>query len=116
MKTPCIKISQYKSQAKKKKIPIVISTISLLVPYPNKFVVVCICIVIFCGGLNFFFVSCGLGLGIFQISWGPSVLGVLISFLGEGARPFCSIKPSMTNHVNSRTVDSKIMFHVMCAC
>ena len=38
----------------------------------------------------------------------PSVLGDLISFLGEGARPFSSIKPSMTNHINSRIVNSKL--------
>ena len=63
MKTPCIKNSEYKFQAKKKKI----YNFSLLVPYPIKFVVVCICIVIFhgiysplptyivfCGGLKFF--------------------------------------------------------------
>ena len=29
--------------------------------------------------------------------------------LGEGARPFFSIKPSMTNHVNSRIVYCKII-------
>ena len=40
--------------------------------------------------------------------------GVLISLLGEGARPFSSIKPSMTNCVNSRTVDGKIIC-LMCA-
>ena len=69
LKTSCIKNSECKSQAKKKKkIQIVISTISHLVPSPNKFVVVCICIIIFLGlyspqdfllwGANFFFVSC----------------------------------------------------------
>ena len=32
--------------------------------------------------------------------------------VGLGDRSFSSIKPSMTNHVNSRIVDGKIMFHV----
>ena len=40
--------------------------------------------IFFCGGLNFFSVSCSSELGIFQISWGPSVVGDLISLLGEG--------------------------------
>ena len=91
LKTSCIKNSKYKSQAKKinKKNDSDCNfyNFSLLVPYPNKFVVVCICIVIFhgmnspqatniffCGGLNFFFVSWSQRLGIFQISSGPSVL------------------------------------------
>ena len=85
--------------------------------------VVCICIVIFhgihslypqkvfCGGLIFFFRILRFGPGNI---WGPSVLGVLVSFLGEGARPFCSIKPSMNNHVNTRTVDSKIICVMSC--
>ena len=84
LKTPCIKNSEYKSQVKKKKKknPIVISTIShfwspfiiITPPYPQ---------IIFLWRLNFF-VCCSQGLRIFQISWGPSVLGVLISFYGEG--------------------------------
>ena len=52
-------------------------------------------------------------MGKFQISWGPSVLvGPNFFFGREGARPFSSIKPPITNHVNSRIVDGKIMFHV----
>ena len=41
--------------------------------------------------------------------------GELISFLGEEARPFSSIKPSMTNHVNSNIVDCKIIYF-LCVC
>ena len=102
---------------------------SLLVPYPNKFVVVCICIInfhgiftslptniFFVGGAKFFFVSCSKGLGIFQISWGPSLLGGPNFLFGiGGTRPFSSIKPSITNHVDSKTVDGKIICF-MCAC
>ena len=102
LKTLCIKNSEYKSQAKnpKKHDPDCnFYNFSLFVPYPNKFVVVFICIVIFHGiyspiptnifflwQAKFFFVSCSQGLGIFQISWGLSVLGVPISFLGEGGQ------------------------------
>ena len=39
-------------------------------------------------------------------------LGHLLCFCGREARPFSSIKPSTTNHVNSRIVDEKIMFDV----
>ena len=50
LKTPCIKNSEYKSQAKKKKDSNCnFYNFSLLVPQPNKFVVVCICIFIFHG-------------------------------------------------------------------
>ena len=99
---------------------------SLLVPYPNKFLVVCICIVIFhgiysplttniffCGGIIFFSVPCSQGLRIFQISWGPSVFGGSNFLFERGARPFSSIKPSMTTHVNSRTVDGKIIYFIV---
>ena len=53
LKTPCTKSSEYKSQAKrktnkqKKDSDCKFYNFSLLVPYPNKFVVVCICIVVF---------------------------------------------------------------------
>ena len=33
----------------------------------------------------------------------------------RGARPSASIKPSMTNHANSRIADGKIIYF-MCAC
>ena len=77
-KTSCIKNSEYKSQAKKKKNDSNCNfyNFSLLVPYPNKFVVVCICIIIlhgiynpqptnifYCGGLIFFFHILQLGAG-----------------------------------------------------
>ena len=65
--------------------------VSLFVPYPNKFLVVCLCILIFHG------IYSPAQLQIFFLYWGE-----LISFLEEGARPFSSIKPSMTNHVNLR--------------
>ena len=38
--------------------------------------------------------------------------GDIISFLGEGAKTFSLIKASMTKHVNSRTVDGKIICFV----
>ena len=41
--------------------------------------------------------------------------GELICFLGEGVTPVSSIKPSVTNHVNSRIVDGKIICF-MCVC
>ena len=68
---------------------------SLLIPYPSKFLVVCHCILIFHGTYlppptTNIFLYCG----------------KLISFLGGVARPFSSIKPSMTNHVNSLLVDN----------
>ena len=47
LKTSCIKNSEYESQAKKYMIRI--ARFSLLVPYPNKFLVLCICILIFHG-------------------------------------------------------------------
>ena len=88
LKTPCIKNSEYKSQAKKIDSDCNFYNFSLLVPYPNKFLVVYVCILIFHGiyspqptnvflwGTKFFVcVSCRQGLGRFQISWGPSVLG-----------------------------------------
>ena len=76
-------------QKKKKMIPIIISIISHFWSPKLKHLwyLVCICIFIFHGiysplptniflwGLNFVFVSCRKGLGIFQISWEPSVLG-----------------------------------------
>ena len=58
LKTPCMKSSEYKAQAKKKKkkkkekkndSDCNFYYFSLLVTYPNKFVVVCICIVILHG-------------------------------------------------------------------
>ena len=59
---------------------------------------------------------CSLGLGRFQISWGPFVLGRLSCLFGERrARPFYSMKLSMTNHVNSRIVDGKIICFI-CGC
>ena len=47
LKTPCMKNSEYQSQAKKSDSYCNFYNFLLLVPYPNKFVVVCICIVIF---------------------------------------------------------------------
>ena len=72
--------------------------LSLLVPYPNNFLVVCICICIFHGVYNplphlqifflwrakKFFVSCSQGLGKFQTSWGPSVQGGPNFLFGRG--------------------------------
>ena len=63
LKTPSIKNSKYKSQGKKNDSDCNFYNFSLLVPYPKKFVVVCICIVIFHGIYsplptnNFFFVG-----------------------------------------------------------
>ena len=105
---------------------VVISTISHLVPYPNNFLAVCICVLIFHGiystptpptnisfmGANFF-LSCSKGLGKFQISWGPLVLGGP-NFL-FGRKVFFSLKPSMANHVNLRKVNGKLICF-MCVC
>ena len=49
LKTPCIKNSDYKSQAKKNNSICNFYNFSLLFPYPNKSVVVCICISVFHG-------------------------------------------------------------------
>ena len=64
----------------------------------------------FCGGIIFFFflVFCSQGLVIFQISWRPSVLGIIIFFLGEGGQAIFFHKATNTYHVNSRTVDGKV--------
>ena len=44
------------------------------------------------------------------------MLGDRISFSGEGgAKPFSSIKLSMTNHIKSRVVDGNIICY-MCIC
>ena len=126
MKTPCIKNSEYKSQAKKKDRDCNFYNFSLLAPYPNKFLVVCICILIFHGIYSPFpqilfvedYIFCVLLLGPGKMSnllGSLYSLGDLISFLGEGDRLFSSIKPSMTNHVISRIVYGKIMCF-MCAC
>ena len=67
----------------------------LLVPYPNNFLVACLCILIFNGvyppptnivfvGLKKFFVSCSKRLGKFQTSCGPSVLGGTNIHFGRG--------------------------------
>ena len=80
--------------------------VSLLVPYPNKFLVVCLCILSFHDIHKYLFVYPQ----IFFLYWGE-----LKFFLGERARPFSSIKPSMTNYVNSRIVDGTIICF-MCIC
>ena len=49
LKTLCIKNSECKSQAKKNDSNCNFCNFSLLLPYPNKFLVVCICILIFHG-------------------------------------------------------------------
>ena len=101
---------------------------SLLVPYHNKFLVVGICILIFYGThyplptIFFFFVGayffvCLVPRGWEDFKFHGDLLywGDLISFLGEAARTFFSMEQSMTNHVNSRIVDGKIICF-MCAC
>ena len=94
LKTPFIKNSEHKSQIQiRGSLYFYLYFPWYIPPNPQIF---------FYGELKFVFVSCSKGLGIFQISWRPSVLGVLISILGEGARPFSSIRPSMANHVNSK--------------
>ena len=72
---------------------------SLFVPYPSNFMVVLDVLVSFFPMVytppthkyffvvvKIFFVSWSQGLGKFQVSWGPSVLGDLISILGDGGR------------------------------
>ena len=103
---------------------------SLLVPYPNNFLVVCICILIFHGIYSppsqptniFLWRAKNLLFDLYLGAWknsnflGPFRLGgTLFLFWQRGVRSFSSIKPSMTNHVNSRTVDDKIICF-MCAC
>ena len=63
------------------------------------------------------FLSCSQELGKFQISWGPFLLGGFnfLFWRGRWARPFSPIEPSMANHVNSRTVEGKIICF-MCVC
>ena len=83
LKTPCMKDSKYESQAKNDS-DCNFYSFSLLVSYPKKILVVCICILIFhgiyssqpqiyffCEGLIFFHV---LQLGPGKIFWGASVL------------------------------------------
>ena len=53
-----------------------------------------------------------MGLKVRQVALYSTTLWDLISILGEGARSFSSIKPSMTNPVNSSIADGKILFHV----
>ena len=112
----------------KKIIPIVISTIShFWSPYPNKFLVFCICILIFHGvysllPTNMFFWWTNFFLCLVARDWEDfKFLEDLlywerpIFFFGRGMLDhFLPIKQSMTNHVNSRTVDRKIICF-MCA-
>ena len=79
--------------------------VSLLIPYPNKFLVVCLCILIF----HDIYPPLPQP-QIFFVLWGTNIL-----FGRERARPFSSIMPSKTNHVNSRIVDGKIIYF-MCVC
>ena len=90
----CIENSEYESQIKKNDSNCNFYHFSLLVPHPNNFLVVCFCILIFNGiypppiniffvRLKVFFVSCSKGLGKFQISWGPSLLGRTNIFFGK---------------------------------
>ena len=52
----------------------------------------------------------------FKFLGGLLYWGDIIYFLGDGrAKPFLSIKSSMTNHINSRIVDGKIICF-MCVC
>ena len=109
---------EYKSQAKKI-FDYNFYNFSLLVPYPNNFLVVCICILIFHGIYSplptniflweTFFFRVLQGLGRFQISWRASVLGEPNFLFGRGELDhFFSIKPSMTN-------DGEIICFI-CAC
>ena len=118
LKIPCIKkgninLKQKKKKKKKEDSDCNFYNFSLLVHYRNKFVVVCIC-----NGINwakFFSYLVALGWEYFKFLGDFLYWGVLISFLGVRARPFSSIKPSVTNHLNSRTIDGKIICF-MCAC
>ena len=78
------------------------------IPPTNKYFFVC--------GAKFFLCVLQLGAGNISNFLGTFCImnGVLISSLGGGARPFSSIKPSITNQLNSRTVDGKIICF-MCA-
>ena len=95
--------------------------VSILVPTPYKFLLVCLCILVFHGiyhpppTTKIFLYLVAKGWENFKNSWGPSVLGETNILFGSEARPFSSIKPSMTNRVNSRIVEGKIICF-MCVC
>ena len=99
LKTLCVKNSEYESQAKKM-ILIVLSTISHFWSPTFTYFWQSVFLSLFSMVYNprypeiFLCACCSQELGRFQISWGPSVLGDLISFLRLGAKPFSSIKPS----------------------
>ena len=117
------KNNEYKSQAKKYSDCNFYNS-SLLVPYPNKFVVFVFVFSMvytppypqFCFFVFFIF-SCLVARDweYFRFLGDLLYWEILISFLERGARPFSSIKPSVTNHVDSKTVDGKIICF-MCAC
>ena len=90
-----------------------------LVPYPNNFLVVCICILFFHGVYstniflwrdNFFFLvlSC-------QISWSPSILGGPNFLFGRRGQAIFFHEAINNQSVNSRIVDGKIICS-MCTC
>ena len=96
LKISFTKNSEYKSQAKKNDSDCNFYNFWLLVPYPNKFVVVCICTVIFhgiyspqptdiifAGGLNFFLCLLARGWEYFIFLGDLLHWRVLICFLGE---------------------------------
>ena len=102
LKTPCIKNCDCKSQAKKKdSLQLQFPQFLLLLSYPNNFLVVCICIL------------------LFHVIYSPLptiiFCGDLTSILERDAGPFSSIKPSITYHVNPRKVDCKTICF-MCTC
>ena len=82
LKTPCIKIVNTNLKEKKQSFRLYFHNFSLLVPYRNKFVVVCICIVVFHGTYSplptiFFF---------FKFLGDLLYWGILIPLLREGGQ------------------------------
>ena len=110
-KTPCVKNSEYESQTSKMILtlistiphfwsPALTTYVSLyLYPYFPWYILPPPPTIFFSVGLKVFYISCSQGLG----AGGPVFL-----FGRRGIRPFSSIKPLLTSHVNSRIVEGKI--------
>ena len=129
LKTPYVKNSEHESQDLKQKNDSDCNfyNSSFFVPYHNNLLVVYICILIFhgiyspltkkifCRGRGTFLCLVATSWEDFKFVGNLLYWEDLISFLGEGTMLCSSIKPPMTNRVNSRRVDGKIICF-MCAC
>ena len=110
LKTGWIKNSEYESQTKKV-ILIVIYTIS---HFWSPTLTTLFSIVYTALSTNKYFFCRGSYL--LARNWENfKFLGDLISILGGETLPFSTIKPSMTNYINSRIIDGKIICFI-CVC